>query len=154
MKGSITKHGQDDASSKKRIIIAGTAMAVLGLAYFGTTYYDDIAITLGLEEPSARVTIYKDQNITKGAKKGVHFIEKKGMKEDKNSVTDFRQFDKWFISDTQVEVRSGWFHTESLIKATKEILHKQKYWGRFLESVSFVKPNENRKGYFEISVGS
>lgn len=87
MKGSITKHGQDDASSKKRIIIAGTAMAVLGLAYFGTTYYDDIAITLGLEEPSARVTIDKDQNITKGAKKGVHFIEKKGMKEDKNSVT-------------------------------------------------------------------
>jgi len=74
--------------------------------------------------------------------------------EYKNSVTDYRQFDKWFISDTQVEVRSGWFHTESLIKATKEILHKQKYWGRFLESVSFVKPNENRKGYFEISVGS
>ena len=36
----------------------------------------------------------------------------------------------------------------------KEILFKQKYWGRFLESVQFVKPNENRKGFFRVGIGS
>ena len=61
---------------------------------------------------------------------------------------------KWFISDTQVEVRNGWFHLESLIKATKEVLFKQKYGGRFLESVEFVQPTETRNGYFKVGMGS
>ena len=87
MKGSIIKHGQGDASSKKRILIAGAAMAVLGMAYVGTTYYEDISIAVGLIEPNTRVTIDEDQNISKGAKKGVHFIEKEEMEKAKNSVT-------------------------------------------------------------------
>ena len=61
---------------------------------------------------------------------------------------------KWFISDTQVEVRSGWFHLESLIKATKEVLFKQKYWGRYLGSVEFVQPTETRNGYFKVRISS
>jgi len=67
---------------------------------------------------------------------------------------DFQNVYRWFISDTQVEVRNGWFHLQSLLEATKEILLKQKYWGRYLESVEFVKPTEHQKGYLTIFLGS
>ena len=36
-----------------------------------------------------------------------------------------------FISDTTVEVRSGWFHIGNLIQATKEILLQNGYWEDF-----------------------
>lgn len=67
---------------------------------------------------------------------------------------DFQNLYRWFISDTQVEVRTGWFHLQSLLQATKEILLKQKYWGRYLESIEFIKPTEYQKGYLTIFVGS
>ena len=67
---------------------------------------------------------------------------------------EFENTYRWYISDTQVEVRKGWFHLESVIQATKEILHKQKYHGRWLETLEFIKPTEFQKGYFRVGIGS
>ena len=61
---------------------------------------------------------------------------------------------RWFMSDTQVEVSNGLFNLGHLIQGTKELLFKQKYWGRFLESVQFVESTDKVKGHFKVGIGS
>jgi len=51
----------------------------------------------------------------------------------------FNYINDSFISDSDVIVKSNLVDIETLIQASKEVLLKSKYWGKFLETVEFDK---------------
>ena len=51
----------------------------------------------------------------------------------------FNYINDSFISDSDVIVKSNLVDIETLIQASKEVSHKSKYWGKFLETIEFDK---------------
>jgi len=55
-----------------------------------------------------------------------------------------------FFSDTLVMVKSNLIDLKTFVMASKEVKHKSKYWGKFLEDFDF----NNEDNTIEIRIGS